>query len=447
MIIKGSSRGHSAADTRRLARHLLSVENEEAEILALTGVSASELHPALEEMRAVSLGTRARRGLYHASISPDVSGATAMDKHRWFEAVDELERHLGLVGHQHAIVLHVKRGRPHVHVVWGRAHPVTLKVARDGRNYARHEACARQLEARWELHPVRGVHTRPSGTPRPVACATHQDWQAQERTGIPVEKVAAVLQRAWHSTESGREFATVIHRKGMSLARGRRGIVAVDPAGTVHALPRRLGVRAAEVHRRLADIDPSGLPDIEEIRTGARRASAGKETKVKKTFSACEGRMFQGGSRLAQPVLAADYWRNLGFPVEIAPEFLTILLPGGSVLHDRGDRLTLTRDGDPTDEEIQLLVAAGKARGWQSIRFYGGSPEWQRRARAEAIRQGYRLDQISLECEDAIEQRGLVATPVPAHIRRRLTPPVAPEPPLTPSPETAAPTPTQETRR
>jgi len=446
MIIKGSSRGQSAADAKRLARHLLSAENEQVELIALNGVAASDLQLALEEMRAVSLGTRVRRALYHASVSPTLSEAASMDRRRWIEAVEGLERHLGLVGHQRAIVLHVKRGRPHVHVVWGRAHPVSLKVARDSCNYERHERCARALETRWGLQPVVGVHTRPGKTPRPVAQATHQDWQAAERTGIDVQDVAAVLQEAWRSTACGKEFAAAIHRASLLLARGRRGIVAVDAAGTVHALPRRLGVRAAEVLRKLSDIDSGGLPEVQEIRTRTRRVRASEEAQMQRTFSVCEGRAFRGSGRVAPHVLTPDYWRSLGFSAEVAPELLMVLLPGGTILHDRGNRLTLTRDGEPTGEEIRLIVAAGKARGWQSIRFYGSSPEWQRRARAEAIRQGYRLDQISLECEDSMEQRGVVATPVPAHIRRRLTPPDAPEPPLASSRDTAAPTPTQEAR-
>jgi hypothetical protein len=66
------------------------------------------------------------------------------------------------------------------------------------------------------------------------------------------------------------------------------------------------------------------------------------------------------------------------------------------------------------------MVSAGKARGWESIRFSGGSPEFQRRARLEALRQGYDISQISLECEDGTPK---VASMMPDHIKRLVAPP------------------------
>jgi hypothetical protein len=125
--------------------------------------------------------------------------------------------------------------------------------------------------------------------------------------------------------------------------------------------------------------------------------------------------------------LSPDYWRQFGYDVEELSDALRIRFPGGTLLYDRGSRLTLSRVGEPTDDEIRILVAAGKSRGWESIRFSGGSPGFQRRARVEALRQGYRLDQISLECEDGTPQP-MSAAPMPDHIRRRLLPPAEPVP-------------------
>ena len=265
MIIKGSARGQSAPDTSRLASHLLSSENEAVELIQLRGVASPALPSALEEMRLVTLGSRVRRGLYHASISLDRDEAPAMGTTRWLEAVDELERRLGMVGHQRAVVRHVKRDREHIHVVWCRVHPTSLKLARDSQNYRKHEECSRALEARWNLRQVVGVHTRPAGTPRPVAIGTHGDWQAQERTGIAVNDVADAFTDAWRSTATGNQFATAIGLEGFKLARGRRGIVAVDSAGTPHSLPRRLQLRADVVRRRLVDIDLNQLPTVESL--------------------------------------------------------------------------------------------------------------------------------------------------------------------------------------
>src|SRR5690606_21206478 len=143
----------------------------------------------------------------------------------WREAADTLEQTLGLVGHQRALVGHVKHGRPHLHIVWNRLDPVTLRAVHDGRSYARHERCARVLEQRWGLRPVMGVHSRPRGTRRPVAKATHADWQAQQRTGLAVADVASTLKRCWSTTDDGLSFRAAVEGAGLSLASGRRGIV------------------------------------------------------------------------------------------------------------------------------------------------------------------------------------------------------------------------------
>ncbi len=130
MIIKGSSRGGSQTDVDRLARHLVAHENEIAVVLEGCG-GPDDLARQLSEFRAVTLGTRSRRALYHASLSPPADEALPLDDPRWIEAVGTLERHLGLVGHQRVIVGHQKKSRRHVHVVWCRAHPETLKIASD----------------------------------------------------------------------------------------------------------------------------------------------------------------------------------------------------------------------------------------------------------------------------------------------------------------------------
>lgn len=433
MIIKGSARGQSSRDAAALAQHLLAAENEEVEVLQLWGVVTFSLPEALEEMRLVTLGTRVRRGLYHASINLDRGEAPELARAHWLKAADELERRLGMVGHQRAVVRHVKRGRAHVHIVWCRAHPLTLTVARDSQNYRKHEECARTLEGRWGLRPVIGVHTRRPGTPRPVALATHGDWQAQERTGIAVADVAVALQEAWASTRGGQAFAAVIRREGLSLAWGRRGIVVVDGAGTPHSLPRRLRLTAAEVRRRLADIDIDALPAVEDFQQVIKRPKSKGGKSMTRAFGACEPRRQRRSGLLPVKTLSPDYWRQLGFEVEETAEALVVSLLGGTVLHDRSDRLTLMREGEPSDEEIRLMVAAGRARGWESIRFFGGSPEFQRRARIEALRQGYRLDQISLECEDGSPQPFSASLPMPEHIRRRLSPPEEPVAPPAPA--------------
>jgi len=433
VIIKGSSRGGSRSDAVKLSRHLLANENDRVAVLELHGVAATDLAAAIEEMRAIGLATRSRRPIYHASISPAADEALSLSQSR--QAADELGRRLGLAGHPRAIVQHVKHGRAHIHIVWSRIDQATMTAVHDSQTYRKHEQCARALEARWRLRPVIGAHDRPDGINRPVATASHRDHQAERRTGVRVEEVAAILRRCWIASDNGTEFAALIRSEGLCLASGRRGLVIVDQAGTPHSIPRRLGIRAAEVQRRLADLDASTFPTVDQAKQPARPTQPKRKTATMPPLarqpSLAPSRFEAAASRSRHrrhgecPALDSDYWSGLGFTVVIEEDFLTITLPRGNKLIDRGDSLSLVSDGEPSDEEIRLIVAAGRARGWTTIHFSGGSPEWQRRARLEALRQGFPESAISIECEDG--KRPVAMLAMPDHLKRRLKIPAAPD--------------------
>lgn len=410
MVIKGSTRGHSSGDVSNLAKHLLNTSNNETvSVLETRGCSAAGFTAALHEMRAVALGGRTIRCLYSASINVPPDEQTKMSRRHWLMAVKELEAGLGMIGHQRAVVLHRKKGedgqvREHVHIVWNRVHPVTLKAARNAWNYRIHEQVARKLERQFNLKPVIGVHTRPTGTPRPVAKATHKDQQAATRTGISVAEVADILKAAWQGTTSGKEFAQAIEAEGLTLARSRRGIVAVDGAGNPHSMPRRLGLPAATVWKRLENIDLKQLPSVDEAKSRAKSAPTHKEMIMKNTNGTKRPATARMGAVRGPAAYDWDeltgYWTGLGYEVDQFDNGLRIKLADGAHLYDQGDRMVLYRNGPPTDEDLRLMVTAAKARGWEGIYFSGGDdPEWQRRAKAEAIRQGYPPENISLECE------------------------------------------------
>ncbi len=413
MVIKGSSRGQSAADVRRLADHLLNADdNEEVAVVELTGTSATDLHAALAEMRAVSLGTRTRKALYHASISVPREETGLMTPARWRESVDELERRLGLAGHARAIVRHRKHERDHIHVVWNRVNPLTLRCASDAHSYRTHEETARALEERFGLRPVIGAHTRPAGSARPVAKATHRCWQAAERTATPVENVSASMKAAWAEAPDGRSFAAALKRRGLSLATGRRGFIVVDAMGTPHSIGRRLGLRAAEVRRKLADLREDDFPAAEE---------AAKRAKGQKTM---KGRKMVNGVAPTTPTEPVDwdsllaYWRDRGY-APVRKWDAIVVDVAGALVHDYGNRLELTGAAEPTDAQVEALVSACIARDWDGIRFYG-SEAFQRRAKAEAIRQGYPADRITLDCDAASRGRKPTTESMPEHLSRRL---------------------------
>lgn len=327
----------------------------------------------------MSLGSRTRQALYHASLNLDRDDVTAMNEGKWLEAVAILEDELGLSGHPRAVVIHRKRDREHVHVVWQRVNSDSLKAASTSQSYRKHEVAARRIETLFGLRRVVGPHTRQPGTPRPVAVATHKDWQAAERTKIPVESVVARIRGAWDASIDGPSFASELETRGLSLANGRRGIVVIDDAGTPHSIGRRLGLKAAEVREHLQGIDPTSLPSVDALkgtkgdqkRRKTMKMTARSTTPTKVDLDELE-----------------PWWRSEGYAT--ARKWDCVLVDfHGAELWDYGDRMELQCRGEPTDEQIEAFITAAKRKGWDGIELYGGSPEWQVRARTEAIRQGF----------------------------------------------------------
>lgn len=263
MIIKGNPAG----SVGYWSDHLLRDDtNEKAEVKEITGLTAEDLPGALREMQAVASGSRSHGNfMYQANINP--LAHEHLTPAQWMEAVNTLEKNLGLEGHQRVVVEHVKEGRQHYHVVWNRVDVDTMRVADMGGNYRTHEATARELEVKFELTPT---PTRPAAERQ----ASPELWEmrAAARSGIDPAAMKAELTDLWKSSDNGQAFAAALVERGYVLARGdRRDFCVMDSAGTAHSLARRLdGVKAAEVRAFMGDIDRDKLPSVAEARTEQR---------------------------------------------------------------------------------------------------------------------------------------------------------------------------------
>ena len=263
MVIKGGSRGGA----RNLAKHLLRSDiNEGVSLFELRHVAATDLTGALLDMEAVALGTRARRGLYHASLSTRAD--ERLTPEQWQTAMDRLEGALGFAGHARAAVMHTKAGRTHMHVVWSRIDLARMRAVHDGHNYRKHEEVARELERLFGHARVQGAHAEREGRRRPKRTPSSDEMQQAARTGIAVADVKRTVTRLWHEAEDGAAFVAALAKAGFVLAVGdTRHLVILDAAGGVHGLARRIdGATAAEVNRRLAGIDWAVLPTVAEAR-------------------------------------------------------------------------------------------------------------------------------------------------------------------------------------
>ncbi|MEM9205348.1 MAG: hypothetical protein AAGA88_03395 [Pseudomonadota bacterium] len=113
MILKGSQRGN----TLQLARHLLNAnDNDHVEVHELRGfASETSLANALQEVTAISKGTRCQQMLFSLSLNPPKDELVEIADFE--DAIDRVERALDVEGQARAIVFHEKDGRRHAHAV------------------------------------------------------------------------------------------------------------------------------------------------------------------------------------------------------------------------------------------------------------------------------------------------------------------------------------------
>lgn len=263
MIIKGKSR----ARPQQLATHLGNAEkNERVSIIETRGTIAQDLRGALVEMDAYAVGTKCDRSLYHAAISPEPPHVLTPEQRA--EAIDALEKKLGLDGHARVVVMHEKLGRQHIHVVWSRIDLEKMRSVSDSHNYRKHEEVARDLERRFGHDRVQGAHHEREGAERPDRTPSRAELQQQERTGITGKHVKEEVTAAFRASDGPEAFRAALQERGYTLARGdRRDYVILDHKGGIHSLARRIdGMKAAELREFMSALDPESVPNIEQAR-------------------------------------------------------------------------------------------------------------------------------------------------------------------------------------
>ncbi len=269
MIIKGRARGSS----RQLAEHLLRTDdNERIHVCEIRGTVARDLPNALLEMEAFGAATRSSKPLYHASISPEAH--TPLTPEQIAVAADTLGAALGLDDRPRVVLVHAKKGREHVHVVWSRVDIDNGRVVSDAWNYRAHEQAARALEALFGHRPVSPSRsTRRRKLPSSIE---EYELRQGERTTRHVLTVTSELSKLWSEACDGGDFVSQLEAAGYQLARGdRRVFVVVDKHGEVHSLARRVvGAKAADVRGRLAAIDLDALASVAEARAAMTMATA-----------------------------------------------------------------------------------------------------------------------------------------------------------------------------
>jgi hypothetical protein len=273
MIIKGGSR----AGPQQLAAHLLRADtNERVDILELDS-AVDDLAATFRDWQTLSEGTSGTKGLYHVNIDPDAR--YDMTPAQWAEAVAVLEKELGLDGQPRAVVLHEKKGRQHIHIVWARTDLETMTMRSDSNNYLAHERASQKLELAFGHEPVPGKHAKRDRNKQPDfprAEVNHGEWQQAERSGVSVADRRAQIAALKEASDKGAAFKAALEEAGYMLAQGdKRDFVLVTAEGSVLSLSRELKMKAAEVRAFMADVDRAALPTASEAKTAQRdRAEA-----------------------------------------------------------------------------------------------------------------------------------------------------------------------------
>ena len=263
MIIKGKP----SSSAKFWAKYLLAEgPNDRAELIEIKGLVAEDVPTALKIMKAIADQSRSHgKFLYQANINP--RAGEHLTPEQWAEAVDTLEKNLGLEGHQRIVVEHEKFGRVHRHVVWNRVDSETLRVADMGGNYYAHERAARELEKRFGLKPAaetRDKQKEQGQSDQPDGSKEQEKPRFKKRDPEEVKKEMTEL---WNAAGNGKEFRAALEERGYTLAKGdRRDYCVVERSGFVHNLARRIdGVRAKDVRQKLADIDRDSLPAVDDV--------------------------------------------------------------------------------------------------------------------------------------------------------------------------------------
>ena len=262
MILKGSERGGPT----QLAAHLLNTrDNDHVELHDLRGFVANDLFDAFREIQAISLGTKCRKFMFSLSLNPP--GDEDVPVEVFEQAIDKIESKLGLTGFPRAIVFHEKQGpqgyRRHAHCVWSRIDGDRMRAVNISHYKRKLTEISRSLYLQhgWQMPP--GLERKEDTNPLNYA---HSEHQQAKRAKRDAKELKWIFLECWQRSDSRAAFASALKEHGLILAKGnRRGHVAVDAQGKVHAVSRWVGIKAKEVRSVLGA--PNDLPSVEEAQS------------------------------------------------------------------------------------------------------------------------------------------------------------------------------------
>lgn len=260
MILHGNQRGGA----KDLAIHLLKEENEHVDVYELRGFMSDDLVSALNESYAISKGTKAKQFLYSLSLNPPLKENVSTKD---FEnAINRVEKKLGLDNQPRAIVFHEKQGphgfRRHAHAVWSRIDTAKMKAINLPHSKLKLRDVSKELfiEHGWKM--PRGLINSAERNPDNFTLA---QWQQAKRNKKDPRDIKRLFRECWAASDSKASFQSALKEQGYKLARGdRRGFVALNHRCEVFSVPKWAGVKTKDVRTRLGNEDD--LPSVAKVK-------------------------------------------------------------------------------------------------------------------------------------------------------------------------------------
>ena len=257
MILKAKERG----DAPQLARYLLAMrDNDHVELHEVRGFVSDDLPGAFSEADAIARGTRCKKYLFSMSLNPP-EGAHVSPL-VFEQAIQAIERKLGLEGQPRAVVFHEKDGRRHAHAVWSRIDHERMRAINLPHYKMKLRDVSRKLylEHSWEM--PRGLQDRSLRDPMNFS---REEWQQARRAGLDPREIKTVFQQCWQRSDNKASFEQALKERGFRLAKGdRRGFVALDYRGEVYSLSRYAGVKSKNIEARLGNCHL--LPSVNDMK-------------------------------------------------------------------------------------------------------------------------------------------------------------------------------------
>lgn len=238
--------------------HLTSQENDHVELGNARGFIGKSPHAAFLEIEAISKGTQAKQPFFHVIFNPPNSELVSNDQ--FYDAIDRLEKKLGLVGQPRFPIFHDKHGDRHCHCIWSRIDIDRMKAINMSFFKDKCSRLSRDLfiENGWKM-PA-GMLNREDKDPFNVFVGEFQRLQKQ---GVDPQEIKKLCREAWAMTDSLPSFQKAMEERGLFLARGdKRGFVILDHNKKVYSLSRYGGIKVKDLKAKLGE--PDHLPTVVE---------------------------------------------------------------------------------------------------------------------------------------------------------------------------------------